>query len=63
MRDLTLFNNILYNTGAPKALQADNCQPIANSLGNRFLTTYISQTHLDTAKYFRIFAVWERVHG
>jgi len=58
--NLTLFNIIFHNTQVLHSLPIFICQPIANKLINCRLTRYNSQTDLDSAKYFRIFAFWEK---
>ena len=60
---LTIFNIHFYNTSRLKALQNPNCQRIATYLSKPQRNSLISQTHLDTAKYFRIFAVWEKAYS
>jgi hypothetical protein len=48
----------MYTIGCyqPIPLLKTNCQYSANSLINTPISYYNSQTDLDTAKYFRIFA-------
>jgi len=61
--NLTLFNTFFILTRVFNRSQASDCQPNANSLISAGLTAYISETHLDAAKNFRIFAFWKKVHG